>query len=176
MQLNILGICGSATKDSSNELILKTIQELYSDEMNVTIVNNLEDLPHFQTELTSIGTPETVVKFREQIQTADGVIISSPEYVFSIPSRLKNALEWCVSTTVFTDKPTAIITASASGIKGHEELQMIMQTIQAKLDSSTCLLIQGIKGKISSEGQISESVLGQLKKKVDEFRNYINSI
>ena len=80
-----------------------------------------------------------------------------PEYIFSIPSGLKNPLEWCVSTTIFANKPVGLITASANGEKGHEELQMIMKTIEAKFTTETTLLIQGAKGKIDSEGRLTDA-------------------
>lgn len=75
-----------------------------------------------------------------------------------IPSGLKNLLEWCVSTTVFSEKPVGLITASASGLKGHEELKLIMETIQANFIEETTLLIQGIKGKVNPEGQITDQI------------------
>jgi len=66
---------------------------------------------------------------------------SYAEYVFSIPNGLKNVIEWCVATTVFADKPSGLITASANGQKGHEELLLIMKTAMAKFTSETTLLI-----------------------------------
>lgn len=102
--------------------------------------------------------PEKIISLREKISKADGVVICSPEYVFSIPSGLKNLLEWCVSTTVFSEKPVGLITASASGVKGHEELKLIMETIQATFIEETTLLIQGIKGKVNPEGQITDQI------------------
>ena len=51
-----------------------------------------------------------------------------------------------MSTTAFSDKPIGIITVSASGLKGHEELKLIMETIQTKFTEQTTILIQGIKG------------------------------
>ena len=144
----IIGINGSAGRSSSNHQILKHNYELCQQEFDLTIIDNLSILPHFKTELTEFNTPSEVVDFRDHIANYDGVIFCSPEYVFSVPSRLKNALEWCVSTTVFSDKPTRIITASASGQKGHEELQLILKTIQVTLSDNTCLLIGGVKEKI----------------------------
>jgi NAD(P)H-dependent FMN reductase len=74
---------------------------------------------------------------------------------------LKNALEWCVVTTVFQDKPLGIITASASGEKGHTELQLIMQTVMAKFTEQTTLLVQGIRGKIGERDEIQDPLLDQ---------------
>ena len=152
----ILGINGSATESSSNQRILDLLSELFPAPFELDIWDDLSVLPHFKTELTDVNTPAVVREFREAITQAQGVIICTPEYVFSIPSRLKNAIEWCVSTTVFTDKPTGIITASASGKKGHEELMMIMRTVQAVFTDETVLLIPGVRGKLDASGNIAQ--------------------
>lgn len=75
-------------------------------------------------------------------------------------------MEWCVSTTVFSGKPTGLITASASGKKGHEELQLIMKTVMARLTPETTLLIQGIKSKVNRDGKFVDE---KTKNAVEEF-------
>jgi NAD(P)H-dependent FMN reductase len=166
----ILGLNGSASKNSSNLAILKMIAELGTTEFDLLIMDDLADLPHFKTELTDNDVPEKIVEFRNQIESAHGIIVCTPEYVFSIPGRLKNAIEWCVSTMVFSGKPTGIITASANGEKGHQELKLIMETLQAKLSDETLLLIQGVKGKVNKDGAISdEKTKSDLKHFVQSF-------
>ncbi|WP_428742927.1 NADPH-dependent FMN reductase [Tenacibaculum sp.] len=157
-KLKIIGICGSASRNSGNLSILKHIANSEKSEFDIEIIEDLTQFPHFRTELTDEDTPEEIVTLRNKIHHADGIIICTPEYVFSIPSGLKNIIEWCVSTTVFSDKPTGLITASANGEKGHEELKLIMETIQANFTENTTLLIQGIKGKVSREGDITNEV------------------
>jgi NAD(P)H-dependent FMN reductase len=132
----------------------------------VTIYNELKKLPHFDPELSTDNPPKEILEFRQSIEEADGIIISTPEYVFSIPSGLKNAIEWCISTIIFSDKPTGLITASASGEKGHEELQLIMKTAMAKFTNETTLLIQGVKGKFNTQGNISDE---ETKKQLGYF-------
>ncbi|UII24241.1 NADPH-dependent FMN reductase [Fulvivirga ligni] len=173
-KLKIIGICGSASQNSGNLAILKFISECMKAEFDIQLIDDLAQFPHFRTELTTENTPEKISEFRNAVQEADGIIICSPEYVFSIPSGLKNVLEWCVSTTVFSDKPVALITASASGEKGHEELQLIMKTIQASFTEDSTLLIQGIKGKISKEGEIlDQHTKIQLQDLVKSFNNLL---
>ncbi|MDR2205996.1 MAG: NAD(P)H-dependent oxidoreductase [Flavobacteriaceae bacterium] len=123
-------------------------------------------MPHFDPELSIGNTPKAILDFRNNIETADGIIICTPEYVFSIPSGLKNAIEWCISTTIFENKPLGIITASASGLKAHEDLQLIMKTASAKFTPETTLLIQGIKGKINEQGEIID---GKTKNDLTNF-------
>lgn len=156
MKKKIVGINGSASRNSSNLAILKIIAELGKSEFDLQIIDDLTELPHFKTELTDTNVPEKIIEFRNQVAEADGIIICTPEYIFSIPSGLKNAIEWCVSTTVFSDKPIGIITASASGTKGHEELKLIMKTVQTIFTDDTTLLIQGVKGKINKDGEIMD--------------------
>lgn len=167
----IFAINGSASADSSNEKLLLNFASVTQDIFRVKIFNQLKSLPHFDPILSIENPPEEVIHFRKEIEQADGVIICTPEYIFSIPSGLKNAMEWCVSTTVFSDKPMGIITASAHGQKGHEELQLIMKTVMAKFSEENTLLIQGIKGKINKEGKITdEKTFQQLQKFVDSYK------
>lgn len=150
----IFVINGSASENSSNERLIERIADLTREKLELTVFNELRKLPHFDPKLSSDNPPPSIVDFRKKIDEADGVIISTPEYIFSVPSGLKNAIEWCVSVVVFTDKPLGIVTASAHGAKGHEELKMIMATVGAKFTDETTLLIQGIKSKINLEGEI----------------------
>lgn len=153
-KIKILAITGSTRKNSSNFKILKYISEHIKSEFEIEIFEDLAEIPHFNPDLDNENPPENVVSFRNKIIQADGIIICSPEYVFSLPGSLKNALEWCVSTTIFSNKNTGLITASASGEKGHEQLLLIMKTLEARFQKNTQLLIQGIRGKINEEGKI----------------------
>ena len=163
---NILAIIGSASTNSTNLKLVETIARLTKNEFNVTIYNELKKLPHFDPELSTDNPPKEILEFRQSIEEADGIIISTPEYVFSIPSGLKNAIEWCISTIIFSDKPTGLITASASGEKGHEELQLIMRTAMAKFTNETTLLIHGVKGKFNAQGNVSDE---ETKKQLGYF-------
>lgn len=151
----ILAIIGSASENSANQRLVESLTQS-PHELNWIIFNELKSLPYFDPELSVNNPPKEVLAFRKLVEQADGIIICTPEYVFSIPSGLKNAIEWCVSTTVFSDKPTGLITASAQGEKGHEELQLIMKTLMAKFTNETTLLISGIKSKISTTGQLTD--------------------
>lgn len=166
----ILAIIGSAGTHSSNHKLVDIFTQLTREHFTITLAPDLKTLPHFDPELSTDNPPPIIQSFRNQVQAADGILISTPEYVFSIPSGLKNAIEWCIATTIFTDKPVGIITASAHGQKGHEELQLIMKTVMAKFNEETTLLIQGIKGKINTNGEITdEKTASALQKFIHAF-------
>jgi chromate reductase len=171
---NIFVIIGSASQNSANQKLVDNFVTLTKDEFNSTIFKDLKVLPHFDPERSIDKSPKRIVEFRSYVEEADGILICTPEYVFSIPSGLKNAIEWCVSTTVFSDKPVGIITASAHGQKGHEELQLIMKTVMAKFTTETTLLIQGIKGKLDDAGEIKDRKTKEdLTKFIDAFKTLI---
>jgi chromate reductase len=146
----ILTICGSIKANSTNEALLRMLEEISADKCDF-LKCPIERLPFFNPDLTDENIPTEVFDFRRQITEADAVIICTPEYVFSLPGVLKNALEWCVSSSSFSGKPVALIVAAAGGEKAFESLQLIMKTIEANCDESITLLIQGAKGKINSD-------------------------
>ena len=152
----IFAISGSTKTPSSNAAILKFIAESYSNSLEVDIYDGIDKLPHFNPDLDKNNPPAEVIDFRNMIQQADGVIICTPEYVFSLPGSLKNAIEWNVSTTNFSNKPVAIIVAAASGEKAFESLALVMTTIEARIPEQSKLLIKGVKGKVTSDGEIRD--------------------
>ena len=171
-KIKILAITGSTRKKSSNYKILKYISEHIKTEFEVEIFEDLAEISHFNPDLDTENPPKQVEVFRNKIINADGVIICTPEYVFSLPGSLKNALEWCVSTTIFSNKKTGLITASASGEMAHEQLILIMKTLEAKLEENTQLLIQGVRGKINEEGKIiNDETNITLQKFISNFEN-----
>ena len=168
---NIFILIGSASRNSVNEKLIDIFINLVNDFFSFTVFKDLKSLPHFDPELSAENPPASIIALRNNIEKADGLLICTPEYVFSIPSGLKNAIEWCVSTTVFSEKPTGLITASASGQKAHEELQLIMRTMMSNFTDETTLLIQGAKGKFNELGQLSDDKTNEeLLKFIDAFK------
>lgn len=164
----IVVIIGSASANSSNQKLMEQVLEKTGD-TDFQLYADLSVLPHFDAAVTDNDTPEEVLKIREAINNSAGVIFSTPEYIFSIPGRLKNLLEWCVSTTVFAEKPVAVITASASGEKGHKELLLILKTLGAIADVKHQALIKGIKGKFESNGLLESNTFAKVSKLVTDF-------
>ncbi|WP_411824572.1 NADPH-dependent FMN reductase [Leptospira sp. 'Mane'] len=163
----IFAISGSTRSQSSNESILKTIAKLFSDRLEIQIFKQLTDLPHFNPDLDKENPPEAIRNFRNMIRESDGVIICTPEYIFSLPAALKNAIEWMVSTTIFTDKPSAFIIASGLGERSFESLTVIMNTLQAKMDDQTRLLLKGSRSNIDENGYLSDpSAIEEIKQMI----------
>jgi NAD(P)H-dependent FMN reductase len=97
-----------------------------------------------------------ILNWHSKIESSQAVIFCTPEYVFSLPGALKNSIEWTVGTTLFSNKPVAVIVASGLGEKTFESLLLIMKTIEAKIDGSGQLLISGARSIINEEGEIND--------------------
>lgn len=166
---NILAISGSIRNNSSNERLLKAIAEMYRQNVNIQLFEDLATLPFFIPGEGEV--PLVVQSFLNKVEKADAVLICSPEYVFSIPGILKNALEWTVATTVFSDKTVGFIVAAASGVKAFDELDLILSTlVQSEIAAEQKLLIIGGQKLIDDQGKITDdSYLVRIRALVDSL-------
>ena len=152
----IFALCGSTRQNSINLALLKIIAGLEKETIEVQIFTQLDYLPHYNPDIDSAEhTPTFVLNFRNKIRQADGILICTPEYAMGVPGTLKNAVDWTVSSMEFSQKPTALITASTSGEKGHQALLETLKVIEAKIDNDTSLLISTPNTKIK-DGVITD--------------------
>jgi chromate reductase len=86
------------------------------------------------------------------LKAADGILICTPEYAMGVPGSLKNAIDWTVSSMEFHQKPTALITASSVGQKGHQALLETLMVIEAQMVEESKLVIPFIRTKVNDEG------------------------
>lgn len=169
-QKHILAICGSTRKVSSNMAILRTIQSIVSGTLVVEIFTGIDAIPHFNPDLDVDPVPEAVTHFRAAIREADAVLICTPEYAMGVPGTLKNAIDWTVSSSEFSHKPTALITASSLGEKGHASLLETLRIIEADVTEDTQLLIPFVRSKVNTSGQITdETVLQAVTRLMDQL-------
>jgi NAD(P)H-dependent FMN reductase len=84
--LKVIAIAGSLRQVSTNKTLLKAAALLAPEDMEITLYEGIGQLPHFNPDLEC---PESVKAFQNQIKTADGLIISSPEYAHGVPGTLK---------------------------------------------------------------------------------------
>ena len=159
----ILAISGSTRERSTNLNLINAAADLASDRFNVTIYRGLLALPQFNPDNDNENAGEQVADLRRQLREADGVLICTPEYAMGVPGTLKNAIDWTVSSAEFYHKPTALITASSSGEKGHASLLDTLKVLNASITDETQLLISRAKLKVSNEYKIvDEKTLGEV--------------
>ncbi|HXA19264.1 MAG TPA: NAD(P)H-dependent oxidoreductase [Thermoanaerobaculia bacterium] len=115
--MKIIAISGSLRARSSNLTLLRAAASIASGGMEVAIYDGLASLPHFNPDDDEEGAiaPAPVAALRALLASADGILISTPEYAHGLPGSLKNALDWLVSDGALVDKPVAILSASPIG-------------------------------------------------------------
>jgi chromate reductase len=171
---HILAICGSTRKQSSNLDLIKVITELAKEQFSITIFEHLADIPHFNPDLDTENPPEQVNIFRQRLQEADGILICSPEYAMGVPGTLKNAIDWTVSSSSFSHKPVALITASSMGEKAHASLLGTLKIIEADIRDTTQLLVPFIKAKMNKTPEITdEGTLEKVKELISAFAEIV---
>ena len=170
----ILAISGSTREKSSNLNLIKAIEELTSGIFEIAIFKGLAEIPHFNPDLDNETPPQQVKEFRSRLKDADGILICTPEYAMGVPGTLKNAIDWTVSSAEFSHKPTALITASTLGIKGHASLLETLKIIEAGVTEETQLLISHVKTKVNEHAITDEKTLADIKKLIDTLYKKVN--
>ena len=152
-----MAISGSTRDRSTNLNLIYAIAELAADIFDVNVYRGLMSLPPFNPDNDDQNAGESVADLRDQLNKAEGVLICTPEYAMGVPGTLKNAIDWTVSSANFYRKPTALITASSAGDKGHASLLETLRVIDANISDSTQLLISHVKLKVGNECKITDS-------------------
>ena len=94
--IHLVGISGSLRKASFNTMLLKAVGELLPEFVTIEFLS-IADIPFYNGDHDMperASRPEAVNKFRKVLAGADGIVIASPEYNYSIPGGLKNAIDW----------------------------------------------------------------------------------
>lgn len=115
--VNMLGIAGSLRKGSYNKMALRAAQQLVPDSCRLEIFE-LDGIPLYNGDVEAQGFPQPVQDFKAKIAAADALLIVSPEYNYSIPGVLKNAIDWASRPPFDTPlhrKAVAIMGASTGG-------------------------------------------------------------
>jgi chromate reductase, NAD(P)H dehydrogenase (quinone) len=117
--VRVLGIAGSLRRESYNKAALRAAQNLAPEGMSIDIFD-LEGIPLFNQD-DEKNPPARVVEFKQQIRNADAILIVTPEYNYSVPGVLKNAIDWAsrpYGDSAWSGKPVAIMSASPGALGG----------------------------------------------------------
>ena len=114
LQIKVLGISGSLRRASYNTAALREAIRLAPPGMTIELAD-ISAIPLYNEELSAQGFPAAVEQLREQVRAADALLIATPEYNYSVPGVLKNAIDWVSRPPEqpFAGKPVALMGASA---------------------------------------------------------------
>lgn len=132
--IKILGIAGSLRKGSYNQAALRAAVELIPEGAEIDIYD-IDGFPGFNQDLDQ-SPPAKVIEFKQKIREADAILISSPEYNYSIPGVLKNAIDWAsrpYGDNAWEGKPAAIMGASPGAV-GTARMQYHLRQVMVFLN------------------------------------------
>lgn len=156
----ILGFAGSLREGSFNRAILRVAVELAPEGVAIEAFD-LEGIPPFNQDLES-EPPERVREFKEKIKAADAILIATPEYNYSIPGVLKNAIDWAsrpYGDNAFRGKPVAVMGASV-GMVGTARAQSHLRQSFVFLDMHPMnrpeVMVPFAHEKVDRDGRVTD--------------------
>jgi chromate reductase, NAD(P)H dehydrogenase (quinone) len=182
--LNVVSICGSLRKGSYNRMVMNALQGYAPEGMRVIEAPQFAAFPLYNADVqNSSGFPAPVQALAEAVRAADGVIFVSPEYNYSIPGALKNAIDWVsrMPNQPFSGKPIAIQSATG-GALGGGRMQYDLRRCMIFLDAWTInkpeIFIGNCSQRIDEKtGQIKdEQTIGFIKQQLAAFAQFITRI
>jgi chromate reductase len=159
-ELKVLGICGSLRAKSFNMYGLRAAGELMPAGMTLEIAS-IADLPMYNQDVLDAGMPEPVKRLRAKISAADGVLIASPEYNFSVTAPLKNAIDWASRPPdqAWQDKPVAVFsctTGPVGGARVQYDVRRILGQIWGHVLPRPEVFIGNSASKFDAEGRLTD--------------------
>ncbi|UGQ13931.1 NAD(P)H-dependent oxidoreductase [Yinghuangia sp. ASG 101] len=154
----ILGISGSIRAASFNTALLNALPALAPEGTTIEVFKGIDELPHFNEDLEA-DVPASVVRLREAVRSADGIVISTPEYNRSVPGVLKNALDWAsrpYGQSSWFGKPVAVLSASPGaqgGIRAQEELRSQLRNLGAYVVHGPEIAVPEVHTRLSVDEQ-----------------------
>jgi chromate reductase len=173
-KIKVLGIAGSLRKNSFNKELLRCAAEEAGEGIDLEIFD-LEGIPTFNQDHENEPT-EKVREFKAKIKSADAILIATPEYNYSIPGPLKNAID-CASRpsgdNAWNDKPVAIMSAAGGYLGGSRAQYHLRQTfvyLNMHPINKPEVIVPFFNDKIDSEGRLID------KHTRDKVRELLNAL
>jgi len=179
----ILGISGSLRRGSFNTSLLRAAQSLMPTSAKLE-VGSIQDIPLYNGDVETQGIPASVLRLKDQVVAADGVLLITPEYNNSIPGVLKNTIDWLSrppedSYRVFGNRPFAIAGASPSGF-GTTLSQVawlaVLRTLQTRPWFGAKMLVSRADNVFNESGElVDEKIKAQWQRYLQGFVQFVES-
>jgi len=182
-QLNVLVICGSLRKGSYNAALARALPELAPPGMKFTPAPPYDGLPMYNADIQqSSGFPPAAEDLATAIRAADGVIIVSPEYNWTIPGALKNAIDWVsrMQDQPFKEKPVAIQSCSQGPMGGSRmqyHMRMSLTYLNAFIFGTPEVIVSTAQNKFDKDLKLTdETTRNFVKQQLAGFAKFIERV
>jgi chromate reductase len=161
-KITILGFAGSLRKDSYNKALLRAAAELLPKEAELKIFD-IEGIPLYNQDL-EYGMPAKVKEFKAKIRSADAILVATPEYNYSVPGVLKNAIDWASrppSDNSFEGKPVAVMSASIGmlgGARAQYHVRQVFVTLNMHPINKPEVIVPFAKEKFDENGRLKDDI------------------
>ena len=160
-KIKILGFAGSLRAGSYNKSLLRTAANLMPEDANLEIFD-IDGIPAFNQD-TERDMPEKVKDFKSKIRQADAILIATPEYNYSIPGVLKNAIDCATrpyGDNPFNEKPVAIMSASVGmlgGARAQYHLRQIFVFLNMYPINGPEVIVTFAQDKFDANGELIDA-------------------
>lgn len=172
--LQVVSLLGSLRKGSFNAMLARTLPALAPADMKITAAPSVGDFPLYNADIQAEGFPAPVTAMAAAMAAADGVIIVTPEYNYSVPGVLKNAIDWVsrLFPQPFAGKPVALESASQSilgGARSQYHLRQTMVFVEAFVMNKPEVMVPSVQTKVDAakgiitDGPTRDLIAAQLK-------------
>ena len=177
--MQLLGVSGSLREGSFNTWLLRHAVSILPDEVEMRLFD-LSPIPLYNQDVELAALPDPVVEFKDAIERADGVFISSPEYNHGMSGVLKNALDWQSrprGQASITGKPIAFATVSAGptgGVRAQGDLKRVLAANSPVLFPFPEFAMPSARDKFDEQGRLTDAfALDQLPRMLEGFIDFI---
>jgi chromate reductase, NAD(P)H dehydrogenase (quinone) len=158
--IHIVAFTGSLRKSSFNTAAINAATQLLPENCTLELLD-ISALPHYNQELDGDNTPQSVLTLAEKVASADAILFSTPEYNYSVPGVLKNAIDWLSrqQPQPFAGKPAAVMSASMSvfgGARAQYHLRQIMIYLDVHFINKPEVMIAGAHNKFNEQGELTD--------------------
>jgi chromate reductase len=159
----LLLISGSLRGASTNSATLRTAAALAPVGIEAEIYDGMGRLPHFNPDddpADGVGLDAEVAALRAALGSADGLLLSTPEYAGALPGSFKNLLDWTVGGGQMDAMPTAWINVSGAaapsgGADAHDSLRKVLGFTGAQIVEDACLRLPLARGDVGEDGLVT---------------------
>lgn len=174
--IKILAIPGSLRETSLTRQLLRSLQAIAPEEVQITIFD-LHEIPLYNQDIENTsGFPPAVEEMRSQIQAADALIFATPEYNGAMSGVLKNGIDWASRGGILAKKPVAPISGSPGALgatKAQESLRAVLTHLGMHVMSRPSVAVPQLDQKLTDDAITDELTLKFVTDWLHTFRVWI---